>query len=118
MDVQSLSAIKKARAALEDKLEALGSSVGTKVDDLSRDIRGAFNTVGERLTIIRDDVGNVGTSVDRVASGLGSRLDTVGTALGSKIDGVQSTADNTQNTLSENFDYSDIICKKITLKRG
>lgn len=90
MDVQSLSAIKKAKAALEAKLEALGLSVGTKVDNLSRDLSGALNAVGERLTIIRDDVGNVGTSVDRVASGLGSRLDTVGTALGSKIDMVYS----------------------------
>lgn len=81
MDVQSLSAIKKAKAALEAKVEALGSSVGAKFDTLYRDLREAFNTVGERLTIIRDDVGTVGNKVKRVVPALGGKLDTLGTVV-------------------------------------
>ena len=86
MDVQSLSAIKKARAALEVKLEALGLSVGTKVDNLSRDLSGALNAVGERLTIISDGVGNVGSKVDGVGTDVKALLGDVGTVL-DKING-------------------------------
>lgn len=45
MDVQSLSAIKNAKAALVAKVEALGLSVGTKVDNLGTSLGGKMDNV-------------------------------------------------------------------------
>lgn len=96
MDVQSLSAIKKARAALEGKIDSVNTALGTKFDTLYKDLRDAFNTVLERLTIIKGDIGNVGTRVERVIPVLGDRFDRLGTVV-TRVDTgvvhVQATAD-------------------------